>query len=181
MWWSDRRVGRVWRRAAVAAGVLICLGLAACGFEPLYGRKDDGAAVTDDLAAIQIVPISDRTGQQLHNLLRDRLNPLGQPAAPAYTLTVTVVEVKRDLGIRRDATASRANLIVTADFVLRDASNQTVIFRGTAASTNSYDILVLEQQFSTVTSEGDARERGLQEISSNVKLRLANYFRSQRT
>ena len=181
MLWSDRRVDRVWRRAAVAAGVLICLGLAGCGFEPLYGRNDDGAAVTDDLAAIRIVPISDRTGQQLHNLLRDRLNPLGQPSAAAYSLSVTVVEQKRDLGIRRDATASRANLTVSATFELRDASNQKVLFRGTTVSTNSYDILALEQQFSTVTSEGDARERGLQEISNSVKLRLSAYFRSQRT
>ncbi len=127
------------------------------------------------------MPISDRTGQQLHNLLRDRLNPLGQPADPAYSLSVKVTEQKRDLGIRRDATASRANLTMTATFELRDASNQALLFRGTTLSTNSYDILDLEQQFSTATSEKDARERGLQEISNSVKLRLAAYFRNQRT
>ena len=181
MSWSDRLAGRDWRRAAAVAGALVWLGLAGCGFEPLYGREDDGTAVTDDLASIRIAPIRDRTGQQLHNLLRDRLNPLGQPADPAYRLTLEVTERKRGLGVRRDATASRANLTMTVRFELRDAANQNVLFRGRTVSTNSYDILILEQQLSTITSELDARERGLQEISHNIKLRLAAYFRGQRT
>lgn len=158
--------------------LLLGLGLvlSGCGFQPLYAEGDDGLAVTDQLAATRVQPIQDRVGQQLHNLLRDRLNPLGQPAKPLYRLTIQLTERTRSLGIRRDATATRANLTMTAKFTLTDYAGGGVLYRGNAVSVNSYDILELEQQFSTMTSEADARVRALQDISENVRLRLAGYF-----
>lgn len=158
--------------------VLLCLGLvlSGCGFQPLYARGDNGLAVTDQLAATRVQPIQDRVGQQLHNLLRDRLNPLGQPAKPRYRLTIALTERTQSLSIRRDATATRANLTMTVVFTLTDYTGGDVLYRGNAVSINSYDILELEQQFSTMTSEGDARTRALQDISEDVRLRLAGYF-----
>ena len=170
--WSPSRLGRFWLLPVSAAMLL----MASCGFQPLYARGDDGSAVTDQLAATRIQPIQDRVGQQLHNMLRDRLNPLGQPASPRYRLTISLTERTQDLGIRRDATATRANLTMTAKFTLTDYSAGTVLYRGNAISVNSYDILELEQQFSTITSEADARIRALQDISEDLRLRLAGYF-----
>ncbi len=154
--------------------------VAACGFQPLYGERDDGrAGVGSQLAQVLILPISERAGQQLHNLLRDRFNPAGQPAASQYELKIEVHETIRKLGVSLDATATRANLTLRAVFILRSRDNKKILFQGNTSSTNSYDIFDLEIQYSTVASEEDARLRGLTELSDSIKTRVALYLRKQ--
>jgi LPS-assembly lipoprotein len=157
--------------------ILVCLALVGCGFEPLYGRGDTaGGPVTDELAGILVFPIADRTGQQMHNLLRDRLTPLGQPAEPQFGLRVRMTETLENLGIREDATATRANLTMKAEYSLIDWQDKAVLFKGRSSSTNSYDIL--DSQFATQVAEDDARKRALKQLSDEVKVRLAVYFKS---
>ncbi len=163
------------RRAGVAGCVFfLALAMAGCGFQPLYGRGDNGLSAQDQLASVRIQPMPDRVGQQLHNLLRDRLNPRGQPANPAYSLQVVVSETLEELGIRKDETATRSNLIVAANFVLSDGRSGKELFKGRSRSINSYNIL--ESQFATLFSESDARKRALREISDEISNRLAVYF-----
>ena len=163
------------RRAVAVIWVIAGLGLSACGFEPLYARPD-GNAVTpsDEMAAIRILPLQDRVGQQMHNFLRDRLNPRGQPQAPRYELQVTLTELREDLGIRKDETATRGNLTMSANFVLLDARSKNALLSGLSRSTNSFNIL--QDQFATLFSENDARERALRELSDDIRLRLGIYF-----
>ncbi|MDX1402167.1 MAG: LPS assembly lipoprotein LptE, partial [Kiloniellales bacterium] len=153
------------------------LGLAGCGFQPLYGAKDAShePTVSEDLEQILILPIGHRAGQQLHNLLRDRLNPKGQPAKPDYTLAVQLSEEIDELGIQLDATATRARLTMIAQFALLDLPNQNRVFQGTAKFTNSFDIL--EDPYATQVAEFHARERSLVAISDELRLRIAAYFR----
>ena len=116
----------------------------------------------------------------IHNELRNKFNPLGQPAEPLYVLSVKVTESTKKLGVRSDATATRANLTVRASFTLRAlADKKKVLFRGTSSSTNSYDILDLEIQLSTETAAADAQVRGLREVSESIKTRVALFLRSQ--
>src|SRR3546814_10930071 len=93
MSWSRRQV---WRLLAAAAAIAPLAGLAACGFQPLYGsdgRRNLGdESVAASLATVRIDPLRDRAGQQMHNFLRDRLNPEGQPVSPSYRLQVQLVE-----------------------------------------------------------------------------------------
>ncbi len=170
MWWYDplRRAG------ARSVFVFLALLTAACGFQPLYGRSDTGIRPQDRLASVRIQPLPDRVGQKMHNLLRDRLNPRGQPVKPAYNLEIRLTETLQELGIRKDETATRANLILQANFVLRDAATNDDLFRGRSRSVNSYNIL--ESQFATQFSESDARDRALREISDEIRNRLAVYF-----
>ena len=151
------------------------LGLSACGFQPLYGRSaPQAASPVDRMAAIRISPLGDRVGQQMHNLLRDRLNPRGQPRDPDYRLDVAISEVRRELGIRKDETATRANLVLSASFTLRELSSDRVLLKGRISSVNSFNILT--NQFATTFSESDARERALRELSENIRVRLGIYF-----
>ncbi|HMB76364.1 MAG TPA: hypothetical protein VKN76_08195, partial [Kiloniellaceae bacterium] len=80
MWWSERAAQGNAGGPAVAALLLFLAiaGLQGCGFQPLYGGRDEaGGAVTEEMSDILIMPIADRTGQQMHNMLRDNLTPLG--------------------------------------------------------------------------------------------------------
>ena len=169
--WCERT-----RRAGVlAAAAVLLLSLAACGFSPLHGRGGpDGIGTEDYLATVHIAPMPDRVGQELHNLLRDRINPKGQPLAPIYNLQVQVSSVIEELGIRKDRTATRANLTVFANFTLTEAATNRQLLTGRSRAFSSYNIL--ESQFATLFSEQDAGGRALREISDDIRNRLAVYF-----
>lgn len=126
------------------------------------------------LAAVRIAPLPDRIGQQMHNFLRDRLNPSGQPRDPAYVLSVSLSEAIEELGVRKDETATRANLTVFATYQLNDAASGKELLKGRNSSINSYNIL--DNQFATIFSERDARERGLRELSDAISTRLGIFF-----
>ncbi len=176
MSWSNRRLSRraFARRAAGTAAILPVLALAGCGFQPLYGAGANNETVAANLAAVEVEPLRDRTGQQMHNFLRDRLNPKGQPTAPSYTLQVQLTETLSELGVRRDETATRANLKMHAEFFLRPVGGQSALLTGRSSSTTSYDIL--SNPFATTVSEADARERALREVADDIRTRLALYF-----
>lgn len=173
MSWSRRRFCRLGLRvgATVALG-----GLAGCGFQPLHGQADSGSPVTMGLSSVRVEPLRDRVGQQMHNFLRDRLNPQGQPASPSYSLRVQVTETLSETGVRRDETATRANLRINASFSLFDFGGGEELFTGRSSSTTSYDIL--ENPFATTVSEEDARERALREVADDIQTRLSIYFTS---
>ena len=166
--------------------LLLCVFLAGCGFRPLNngaaapgtgtGDQTVQTTVLDELAAIQIAPLSDRAGQQMHNLLRDRLNPSGQPGAPKYELQVQLRETIRELAFESDETATRADLTIVANYSLRRFDNQKTITSGRTRSISSYNIL--ERQFASTISEADARRRTLRDIANDIRTRLSAYFNS---
>jgi LPS-assembly lipoprotein len=131
----------------------------------------------DHMAAIRISPLPDRTGQQMHNLLRDRLNPIGQPREPIYSLQLRLSESRRELGIRKDETATRANLNLSVQFSLNSTQTGGVLYRGSVNSTSSFNILT--SPFATGFSEADARARALRELADGIRTRLGIYFSSK--
>jgi len=154
--------------------LFLCLGLvlAGCGYRPLYGQHGaDNASVVDELALIRIEAIPDRTGQQMYNMLRERLNPYGKPEQPKYALSVALTETRENLFLEKDETATRANLTVKASFILRRLDDGTVLVTGSNRSISSYDILA--SQFASVVSQEDARLRCARAISDEMRTRLA--------
>ena len=158
--------------------VLFCvLSVAGCGFRPVYAPAESGEAIAaDQLAAVRIEPLRDRAGQQLHNFLRDELNPEGQPIDPDYKLRVELSQHVEELAFRQDETATRANIVIKTAFVLRAADDDRVLYSGRASSIHSYNIL--DEQYPTDVSAADALRRGLRELSQDIKLRLAVYFQT---
>ncbi len=175
MWWSkqDRDVSLKGRTAALLIG--IALALSACGFTPLYGGADSQAiSPVAHLAAVRISPLPDRIGQQMHNLLRDRLNPIGQPPKPDYQLDLRISESRQELGIRKDETATRANLNLAVQFILKSTQTGKALYSDRVSSVSSYNILT--SPFATEFSEADARGRALREIADGIRTRLGIYF-----
>ena len=157
----------------IAFGVC-CLALSGCGFRPLYGTSGvtGSQEVVNELSAIDIRPIADRRGQVLRDMLEEKLQPRGRPATPQYQLQVRLNQATQLLGVRTDATSSRANLIVTATYELYDQNRRIV--RERVQSVVSYNIL--DDQYATIASEADAEERALTQISEELRTRLAVFF-----
>ena len=176
MWWSRQARCASFRGSAAAALLIgMALAVSACGFTPLYGGADSQAkSPVDHMAAIRISPLPDRIGQQMHNLLRDRLNPLGQPREPAYALGLRLSESRQELGIRKDETATRANLNLAVEFTLSSLQTGAALVRGSVNSVSSYNILT--SPFATGFSEADARARALRELADGIRTRLGIYF-----
>lgn len=165
MWWSRRQI------VAVTAALL----LAGCGFRPLYGEGAGGAPapVAAELARVAIPTIPDRIGQMVRNELIDRLTPHGEPAAPAYTLSVGLNRTVEDQLIRRDATASRARLTLRAGYRLM--RGEALVLEGAARSVVSFD-LPAEAYFAAVTSERDAERQAAVAVAEQIRTRLATHF-----
>jgi LPS-assembly lipoprotein len=163
----------------------LALGLAAtavssCGFRPLYGSQGvRNGSVKADLSSVAISQISNRAGQILRNRLVDKMTPTGQPATPAYRLSVRLTESKVPLGIRKDETATRANMNQTALYMLQETATNVVVDRGSVQSTTSYNIV--DSDFGTIMAERDARKRGLEQIAETITLRVALYFNRKGT
>jgi LPS-assembly lipoprotein len=108
-----------WSRRAALSGLL---GLAGCGFRPLYGplTAADGSEedLRTELAAVRVGPLYERSGQLLRRSLQRRLEDT-MPGIPArYMLTVGVNLGTEILGYRRDGTVTRARYVVSGDWNL---------------------------------------------------------------
>jgi len=153
----------------------IALGLSACGFRPLYVVPDNQAIPPiGHMAEIRISPLPDRIGQQMHNLLRDRLNPAGQPLDPAYTLDIRLSESRTELGIRKDETATRVHLNLSAQFTLNSTQSGSRLFSDRVRTASSYNILT--SPFATGFARDDARARALRELADAIQTRLGIFF-----
>ena len=170
----------LWRKNnGIAALALLAavLALAGCGFRPLYGERADSPAATQYMAAVEIAPIPERIGQELQNHLRVRLNPRGASANTKYRLETRLNEIRTDLAIRDDASATLANLQLIASYTLRAAASNDVLYTGQSRSTASYNLV--RSQFANLVAEDDARSRAVEAISDDMRVRLSLYFDRQ--
>jgi LPS-assembly lipoprotein len=169
------------RRAALGflagAGALASLG--GCGFRPLYGtRTPTGAAtgspgIDKQLASVRVEPIANRIGQQLHNQLRDGLNPLGQPASSTHRLHVSLSVRTYGALTRSDLSATRRNVEVTAFYKLVDSAGNLVL-QDSSQTQTGYD--EFDDPLNDISANESAQERSTIQLAEMIKVRLAAYF-----
>jgi len=135
------------------------------------GRAAPNVAITE-FQKIRVGIIPDRLGLELRNELVAQLNIQGEPKSPRYDLKVTLEEQEQHLGIRKDATASRANLIIRAKYALID--DGVTVYNNSVQSIASYNILTAV--YATLAAKKDAQSRGVREISNVMSTQLAAYF-----
>lgn len=157
---------------AVAVTVVLAA-VSACGFTPLYGERSLSAApsVNDAMRRVVVRPLPDRQGQKLSQVLREQLQPRGVNK-PLYDLEIHLATRIEEVGVRRDATSSRANYILTANFYLNEGPNR--LFDDRVQAIVSYNIL--DEQYATVASQADAENRAIRLVGEDIKTRLAVYF-----
>jgi LPS-assembly lipoprotein len=155
--------------------VIAIFNAAGCGFEPLYQTNGKGKGVVDQFSLIQITPIKNRVGQQLRNLLKDKLTPKGSPSNPVYSLSVTLKETRDNLVILQDATSTFAKIRLRASFKLINISSEQSLIKGTATSIAIFNIN--ESEYANIKAEASAKARAAVEISEAIRTRLALFLR----
>lgn len=175
--WSRRGILRSLLLTGAAAAAAP---LAGCGFRPMYGKASaistsSGSPVDQQMAGIRIDAISNREGQQLHNALRDRFNPLGQPASAAYSLSVNLAIRTYGALSKRDLSATRRNVELNAFYSLRDSSDK-VVMTDRSTITTGYD--EFDDPLNDISAYRDTIRRGTLQLAEQIRTRVAVFMTS---
>ncbi len=163
------RAARSLQRWGLAISGAAALALAGCGFQPVHG--EGSAASNVGLANFDIAIIKDRTGQMMRNEMLRQMQPRGAVRSPRFKLSVSLTEARTSLAIKKNAVATRANLILDARYVVVDKADGAQLLSAQAQSVNSYNILTSD--FATLSAREDARKRAVLQLARNIKERLA--------
>jgi LPS-assembly lipoprotein len=166
---------------AAPAVLLALLTLAACGFEPMYGTESaQSQAISTALPDIEVSNIPDRDGQYLRNLLMDQLYRHGRPDAAPYILKFSALTKNIvDLGLQKDATATRAQIQISAHMDLIDKSTGKPVLQRDFRNVGAYNLL--DDQLATLVSQQNITESTLHEMRDEAVTQLSLYFRNKAT
>ena len=145
-----------------------------CGNEPIYSKN---VSSNKELLSISVKNIKDRSGQILRNSLLNQLNPEKERVIIKYKLTVEISESRANLAYRRDMSATRADLTITANYLLTEIKSGEIIFEQETKSISSFD--VVESVYANLIAEKDAREKNLQVISDDIFTNLVIFFKDK--
>ncbi len=161
----------MFRRALPA----LALGLAGCGFQPLYapGPMANGQDIADELAAVHVARIGERNGQLMRRALQQRMED-SRPGTRALYELRTGITISVDLqGYREDGLISRIRYLALSEFTLvRMAPPNEELLRGTARRFDAFNIP--ESQFFAADVSREAMERRLMEgLAEDITRRVA--------
>ncbi len=131
--------------------ILSCLGLAACGFTPVYGPAGTAPGLR---GRINIARPSDEEGFALVKRLEDRL---GQSQASDLSLTAQIRVSENAVGFLPDGEISRFNVVGQVDWRLARVGDGSEVARGREKSFTSYS--ATSTNVATTFAQRDARRR----------------------
>jgi LPS-assembly lipoprotein len=155
------------------SAILLSLSLAACGFHPLYGRGGASPAI---MASIYVDPIPERTGYELRNSLMDLLDS-GGAGSKRYRLNVRLADQRKGIALQNDATITRYNYLLDADYELTDSAG-TVVTRGHQSTLTAYNVVA--SPYATLAARQDAQKRAAQDLAQRIQLDLGVWFARHR-
>ncbi len=158
-------------RARLLAVTLLMLTpvLAGCGFTPLYAAP----GVSPGLSSVESVAPDGRTGFLLRQALDDVL-ARNEALPPAYRLTLDLRETRTPRGRRVDATASRYELQLVADWKLTRIATGAVALEGSSSTEVTFDRA--DQPYSGIVANQDAQSRAASELARKIQLQLADWM-----
>ena len=153
-------------RALAAVGLVAALGLAGCGFTPVYG---DGGGVGASLSRVSVTTQDDRLGYRVREQLEDAL---GRDAAqpPLWRLETALQQSRRPLGRRIDDTATRYELTVRGAWTLTPVSGANPPISGVETVTTTY--AAADQPYAAISAQQDGEERAAAELARLIRLDL---------
>jgi len=155
---------------------LFIIFIAACGFRPMYsssGFTSSNGALQK--AGIEIANIPNEKGQYLRNALIDRLYTNGRPNNARYRLEFsTLNENVTNIGIRKDASATRAEIEITTEMHIVETMSGKILLKRKFKAIGSYNLL--DNYFATMISKRDITDNLLEEIANDILTELNIYF-----
>ncbi len=171
MWWRSPLV------AVVALATVSALGLAGCGFQPLYGSNTttaSGARLSEAMAAVDVQPIPGRVGQAVRNELIFANTGGNYAADQRYQLRIALRERDIKQLVQIDGNARGQVYQLEASFQLVDSSNGAVLYKGKAISRAPYNRF--QEVFANVRARYDAENRAARTVSESIKTQVAAFL-----
>ncbi|MGH6975137.1 MAG: LPS assembly lipoprotein LptE [Stellaceae bacterium] len=175
-----------WSRRGILTA-LAAAPLAGCGFHPLYGGHTAGE-YDPRLAAIKVAPVvsepigagsmehagEGREDQLLELALREKLNPRGVTLSTRYTLNVTLIMSRSDLGIQRNATSTRSEINAQASYVL---SGGGINVTGNSRTVGAFNLQ--DDAWAATVAENNARQRAIEDLADAIYMQLSLWSQRQ--
>ncbi|MGZ9099689.1 MAG: LPS assembly lipoprotein LptE [Brevundimonas sp.] len=151
--------------------LVAALGLAGCGFTPLYGDAGAGSA----LSRIAVTTQDDRLGYRVREQLEDALGRDGRQA-PLWRLDAVIDQSRRPLGRRIDDTATRYELTVRGTWTLTPVAGGPPL---TGAETVTTTYAAADQPYAAIAAQQDGEERAAAELARLIRLDLMRAMSDQ--
>jgi LPS-assembly lipoprotein len=171
------------RRLLGLAGLL---GLSGCGFRPLYApvtEADGGTSdLREELAAVRVANIGERSGQLLRRELQRRFEGSAPGTAARYNLVVGVTYGAEALGYRRDGAITRLRYTASGNWTLTTLSVPPQPVAASSIPTRVIDSFnIPDLQFFAADSARDAMEaRLVEQLSEEIYRRVAMELRRRK-
>ncbi len=156
--------------ALAAALATTAVGLAGCGFTPLYAQQGMAPALS---GVAVITPDHSRYGYLLRQQLDDSLGRDRDKPAP-YRLETTLRDYRVPLGVRVNNVASRYEVGLTVGWKLVEAETGKVLTQGSSLGRVSYGSA--DAPYGGVAAEQDGEERAAAQVATSIRLSLARWF-----
>ncbi len=134
--------------------------LQGCGFTPVYATRDEEPA---GLASVNLVAVSGRESIQplITNAFDRRKAVAAAGVSPAYDLIIEAEEFAQRLAVQIDASVTRYNYLLRADYTLvrREDGKK---FRGASEAVASFNVVT--SQYSTLFAEEAAKEKAARSL-----------------
>ena len=157
------------KRALVGVAAVGVLGLAGCGFTPMYAQNTVGGSLDD--ISVQLSEPS-RGGFLLQQRLNDAFGRHDDHAS--WKLKVDVSSFRVPRGVRVNNVASRYELTMTVKFELRDAATDKLALADQVSAMATYDSA--DQPYAGLSAEQDGEARVAEAAADQLRLRLLRYF-----
>lgn len=148
-------------------GAIAALALAGCGFQPMYAPTVAGRPT---LGPIIVGEVKGKSGHELTIALDQMLGVERGAAAAPRRIDIALTEYVAGLGYRLDESASRADLILVANYVVLEPDGREAL-RGAANAQASYDIPA--SAYGEAASQNAARARAADALAEKIRADLA--------
>ena len=155
----------------------LALGLAGCGFSPLYGTPENGSPVALKLASISVAEQDTRLGQLIRNEIVSGISPAGSAGGNAYRLELEAKGSEEQAIRAIDSESLRQHYKANVSFVLFDTASNQPVYSGKTFSQVSYDRI--DAPVANLQAQVNAQERAATEVGRDIRTRLAAYLSTQ--
>jgi len=163
------------RLLSLAGAAALALVSGGCSFHPLYGRSEANAAGQQVFHSIYVEPIAaERAGYELRDSLIDLLAGADQPQHALYRLSVTVRQTVEGIAVQTNASITRYNYTLVADYELTNIHTGASITKGIEKTVSAYDVVA--SPYATLVAQQDSQKLGAHDIADRIRIDLSVYF-----